>query len=148
MLLCINGLRSLHEKLSNTELEQPEVIIPITWCNQVDNFMKYEPCWRDYAPRRNVDIVRDLYRYSENGGGKILSETMDIDGHKFNNPMLEIMNNQETTKFFLFKNLSAGDTKMKDIYIMPTDPDDADDLDDLHEYLVMADDTLDEDEQD
>lgn len=147
MLLCINGLRSLHEKLSNTELEHPEVIIPITWCNQIDNFMKYEPCWRDYAPRRNVDIVRDLYRYSENGGGKILSETMDIDGTKFNNPMLEIMKEQEPTKFFLFKNLSTSGAEMKDIYIMPTDPDDADELDDLREYLTMAEDTLEEDEQ-
>ena len=84
--------------------------------------MKFEPCWRDYGPKREVDKVRDIYRYTENGGGKINSETLKINSTTFANPMLEILNNYEPTKFYLWRNLTIDDgPKKKDVYIMPID---------------------------
>ena len=92
LMMLIIAIRSQYEKQSDTEPDVPIVDIPPTLCGQIDDFMKYEPCWRDYGPKREVDKVRDLYRYTENGGGKINSETLNINGQTFANPMLEILN--------------------------------------------------------
>ena len=121
--------------MSSTEPDHPIIDIPPTHCYQIDNFMKFEPCWQDYGPKREVDKARDIYRYTENGGGKINSETLSINGTTFANPMLEILEDYEPTKFFMWRNLTIGmGPKKKDIYIMPIEDSDVDDLNDLKEF--------------
>jgi len=56
--------------------------------------MLYEPCWKDYEPKREVDKMRDTYRFitGTSGTGLLMSENMIIDGTEFKNPMKELIN--------------------------------------------------------
>ena len=55
--------------------------------------MEYEPCWKDYEPKREVDKMRDTYRFISGnvGSGLAKNELMNIDGNEFPNPMTELL---------------------------------------------------------
>ena len=50
LVLFINGVRSMNEKYSSTELDHEDEVPPITICKETEDFMSYEPCWKDYSP--------------------------------------------------------------------------------------------------
>ena len=148
IIMFINGIRSLSEKYSSTKLDHEEEIIPVTKCNQIDNFMTYEPCWEDYTPQREVAKMIDVYRHISSSSGHILKESMNVDGKEFENPLKVLMNETAQNKFFLFRNISGEDGNLYDVYVMPIDDDDAENLKDLKENLEFEERGVDEDEVD
>lgn len=95
ILVCvINAGRALGEEYeTEPDAEMKETKLDgVSLCILEENFLDQEPCWKDYLSisKKQVETMKDVYRYSELLGASSAGEKLKINGKEFNNPMFEL----------------------------------------------------------